>query len=122
MSYSRLSIKTLELHINLGWSDKERLEKQTISMDVDIVYAATPKACVSDHLEDTVCYSHLVHELKNSLEQKTYHLIEHLCHHAYQVLKKSLNAHDKIRITVLKHPNIIDLTGGVAFSFGDDLS
>lgn len=117
-----LSIKQLNLFVSLGWPEKERLEKQSILMDIDIDFNTAPSACVSDQLQDTLCYSDLIESLRNTLENQTFHLIEHLCHAAFHLLKPSLPSDARLHISVLKHPAILGLAGGVAFSMKEPAS
>lgn len=119
---SRLSINQLNLFVSLGWPDHERLDKQAIIMDVDMVFPTPPLACTTDQLQDTLCYSDLINALRPALEGKTFHLIEHLAQDAYNILKAALPAHSLIKVSVLKHPAILGLAGGVTFTLGDTLT
>lgn len=116
---SRLSINQLNLFVSLGWPENERLDKQAVLLDVAIAYPTPPKACATDQLEDTVCYADLINALRPSLEAKTFHLIEHLAQNAYDILKSMLPLGSLVKVSVLKHPSILGLSGGVTFSLGD---
>lgn len=116
---SALSIKDLNLFVSLGYTDQERAEKQTVLMDIDLCFATVPTACVSDQLTDTLCYGELIQTLKNHIEHKSYHLIEHLTYDAYQHLKPLLPVGSRLHIRLLKHPPIAGLNGGVVFHYGD---
>lgn len=117
-----LSINQLTLAVSLGWPDHERLEKQTISLSFTVQFATPPLACNSDQLKDTVCYSLLIRDLRKLIETKTYHLIEHLGHDAYQHIKNHLQSEALVKVSVLKHPAIDGLMGGVMFTVGDAFS
>lgn len=121
MQTSCLAIKELHVHVTLGWPDKERLEKQTVTLNIEIVFPAPPVACQTDKLEDTVCYSALIEALKDTLETKTFHLVEHLANEAYHQLKKLLPKDSFVQLSVLKHPTILGLSGGITFSYGDSM-
>ncbi len=116
---SQLSINQLNLFVSLGWPENERLDKQAILLDAKVTYPTPPKACDTDQLEDTVCYSDLINALRPPLEAKTFHLIEHLAQDAYDILKSMLPLGSLITVSVLKHPAILGLAGGVTFSLGD---
>ncbi|HEU5280868.1 MAG TPA: dihydroneopterin aldolase [Gammaproteobacteria bacterium] len=116
---SRLSINQLNLFVSLGWPENERLDKQAILMNVDLSYPTPPKACTTDQLQDTVCYSDLIDALRPPLEGKTFHLIEHLAQDAYDILKSMLPSGSLVTVSVLKHPAILGLAGGVTFALGD---
>lgn len=117
-----LSINQLSLAVSLGWPDHERLEKQTISMNFTVQFATPPLACETDQLKDTVCYSVLIDDLRSRIEKKTYHLIEHLGQEAYQHIKRHLPKDALVKVSVLKHPAIDGLMGGVMLTFGDTLT
>lgn len=120
-----LSIKTslyvrgLELRVFLGWPKNERLEEQTVLLDMTIHFPKPPHACVTDNLEDTYCYSLLSADIQEKIESKTFHLIEHLSCEIYNIVKLILPPHSKINVKITKHPHIAGLTNGICFSYGD---
>ena len=61
----------------------------------------------------------LVTTTKNYIENKSYHLIEHLGYDAYQHLKPLLPEGARLHISLLKHPPIAGLNGGVVFHYGE---
>lgn len=87
---SSLEIKQLELVIHLGWPEKERSKRQLVLADLHIHFNESPKACVSDHLDDTVCYASLIKQLVAQTQDKTFHLIEHVAENLYTLLKAAL--------------------------------
>lgn len=114
-----LSIRGLELAVNLGLMEKEISKIQTVLLDVDMNFVNPPKACVSDKLEDTVCYSLLTQQLRDELKDKKFHLIEHLVHEIYHLIKSQMTMPSTLLVRVTKFPDIQGLTGGASFSFGD---
>ncbi len=109
----------LEFSVHLGWPDAERLNKQTILIDIQLFFPEPPKACLSDHLDDTFSYETLCHVIDKHLEQKTYRLIEHLGYDIYQLVKNTLPKQMSVNICLTKKPPIMNLTGGVSFSYGE---
>ena len=59
-----LSINQLELDLFLGWPDEERQRQQTIMLDIVLQTPTPPNACITDNLDDTVCYQHLIKKLR----------------------------------------------------------
>lgn len=116
---SSLFIRGLELSLRLGWPDNERREPQTIQIDIDIVFSSPPKACETDHLDDTFCYAKLSAHLREKIAKESIHLIEHLASKIYSIVKPSLDNEAKVTIRITKHPKIEGLTQGVCFSYGD---
>lgn len=118
---SAMLIKGLKLDVSLGWPEKERRQKQTVLADIDIRFAAPPAACESDQLADTFCYSDLIIKIQKETGEKNYRLIEHLSGDIHRMIKPMLSDKSKVIVRILKHPHIEGLTGGVQFSYGDDL-
>ena len=116
---SYLSIRNLELNINLGWRLKERRQEQAILLDIDIYFAKPPKAVKTDQLEDTICYATLIEAIRENLGEKKYKLVEHLSYDIYQLIKMRLSQKAQIMVRVTKHPQIKGLIDGVCFHYGD---
>jgi dihydroneopterin aldolase len=112
-------IKDLALNLHLGWPEKERLEKQTVSVDIEIQLSEPPKACTTDQLDDTFCYADLINDMRDQVTNRSYRLLEHLCHDIYHHIKPRLPSYATIQVRVTKHPMIDDLNGGICFSYGD---
>lgn len=116
---SSLFINGLEMELFLGWPNEERMRRQIVSLDIEIQYPATPKACVSDDLQDTVCYRELIENLRANIGRKKYHLIEHVTQAAYDILKKQLPTTCQMSVSLTKHPQIQGL-GSVTFHVQDE--
>lgn len=117
--YTSLSIRGLELVVHLGWPDNERSVEQMVWLDIDIFLPDPPKACVTDKLEDTYCYSTLTTLVREKIKAKTFHLIEHLNYHIYHAVKPEFPKDTRIIVRLTKHPHIEGLSGGVSFTYGD---
>jgi dihydroneopterin aldolase len=118
--YATLSIRHLELHVNLGWRKKERSHEQAILLDLDIRFPSLPKACMTDDLEDTVCYAQLIEEIRTQVATKNYKLIEHLSAEIYTIAKTHLPKKSQLNVRIIKYPKVEGLTDGVCFSYGDE--
>ena len=116
---TRLSIREVELNIHLGLLENERVEAQAILFDIDLSFATPPKGCQSDSIEDVVCYAELLEHLRTHIPQKEYHLIEHLAHDIYLLVKQKVPPETRVAIQLYKHPKLEGLSGGVSFYFSD---
>lgn len=116
---SSLFINALEMELFLGWPNEERMRRQVVSFDIEIQYLATPKACMSDDLQDTVCYRELIEQLRAKVCSKKYHLIEHVAQEIYGTLKSLLPASCQTAVSLTKHPQIQGL-GSVTFQLQDE--
>ena len=115
--YSNLFLQGLELTVHLGWPRAERLQQQTVLLDITVEPAKPPRACITDDMADTHCYDTLISLIKKSIEPQKFTLLEHLGCEVYKVIKTSLPKNTKVNIRVSKAiPNFI---GGAIFYYGD---
>lgn len=118
--YTKLYIRKLELSVNLGWRNPERKLKQGIELDLEISFPLPPKACVTDNLDDTLCYDELISTLREKIRTKKYRLVEHLCAEIYTLTKSHLPKKSKLNVKLTKYPKIQGLINGVCFAYGDE--
>ncbi|MHB1222296.1 MAG: dihydroneopterin aldolase [Gammaproteobacteria bacterium] len=116
---SSLKINQFALAVFLGWSAEERAATQKVALDIYLIFAKAPTACLTDDLKDTICYFELTEKLRNSFANRTFKLIEHLAHEVYQLIKTNTPTDTLVTVKLTKHPDIKDLQGGVCFSYGD---
>lgn len=116
---TQLSLHDFQLNVYLGWPKEERLRKQKVLITLEICFKKTPKACVTDKLEHTVCYHHLTKAMVRETKQKHFFLIEHLAAFVYGLIKSLLPKDATLSITLAKKPKIKNLLGGAHFRFGD---
>lgn len=114
-----LFINALEVQVYLGWTNKERLKKQTVYLDVAISFHHMPKACHTDHLDDTFCYKDLINIIRKKIASIKFNLIEHLTCEIHKIIKDALPFKTKLDVSITKHPKIKGLNGGVSFHYGD---
>lgn len=119
--YSTLSVRSLELTVNLGWRTSERKHEQPVLLDLIMRFPSTPpKACASDQLDDTVCYAALIEHIRNVIAKKKYRLLEHLSADIYHAAKSQLPKSCRLNVRITKFPKIDGLMGGVNFDYGDE--
>lgn len=111
-----LTVRGLELKVNLGWRDKELMDPQSVMLDFEVSFYTAPKACTTDHLADTLCYAVIIEDIRTHLNNKKYRLIEHLSQDIQQRIIPYLPAFAHLRVTVTKKPKIEGLVGGVSYS------
>jgi len=116
--HTTLFINALELEVFLGWPTEERMRKQVIALDMEINLPEPPKACTSDHLDDTVCYHQLINTLRAKLGEKKFRLIEHITADVYETVKNILPEDSDLNVSLTKHPQIQGL-GSVTFNYRD---
>jgi len=114
-----LSIRQLKLKVHLGWGEKERNKPQIIFVNIDLAFEKPPKACVTDQLDDTICYDVLITKLNKKIIKKKFRLIEHLSQTIYLFIKTQIPKKTKVVVHLLKYPDIAGLKDGVRFSYGD---
>ncbi len=120
--HTALTLRSLELYINLGWQANERSELQMVSIDLIIRFAKPPRACETDDLTDTLCYAKLTQKIREKTAKKSFHLLEHVSAILHHLIKEELPHGAHLTLHVTKHPNIEGLNGGVTFSYSDDVA
>lgn len=119
-TYASIAIQQFELPVILGWPEEERLQAQSVFLDIYIRFPNEPLACKNDQLQDTFCYDVLTQKIKSGIENKAFHLIEFLSREIYQLIKQDLPLNYLVTISINKHPPIAGLKGGVHFWYGDE--
>lgn len=117
---SVIVVRDLAASVRLGWHAEERTAVQPVSLDLRIEFLNTPRACKSDDLKDTLCYSELSNEVLKICEDREFKLIEHMAYEILDGLKKHTRYFDVqigLRVTKLNAP-VRNLRGGVSFSYG----
>lgn len=120
-----LLISDLRVWVHLGCRAEERFYPQLVSINIDFTFKSPPLGLTSDKLEDTVCYLESVQHIQHLVQDKQFHLIEHLTHDIYLAIN-NLIAHKKhlvscIKVTVHKvAPPVPNVHGGVFFSYCDE--
>jgi 7,8-dihydroneopterin aldolase/epimerase/oxygenase len=106
--------------VRLGVSDEERAEPQEVSLAVALRFGEPVKACLSDRLEDTVCYASLIESAERFCARKPYHLLEALCHDLFLHIRREIGPSTSLWIMLTKlAPPVPALRGGVSFAIGD---
>lgn len=115
-------INDLEFLVRLGWSEKERQKKRRVLLNVTIHFKKAPRACLTDQLDDTLCYHQLSMLLQEKIGNRTFKLIEYLAQDVYSFIKKEVPKNTAVTVSVVKYPKIKGLKGGVCFHYGEKIS
>ena len=95
----QVAVKTI-----LGVPEWERLQPQTIMLDIEIGYDLT-KSCQSDAIEDTIDYGMVVKRIRETLKENRFKLVEALAEHLCQLILQEFKA-ESVKVKVAK-PNIL---------------
>jgi dihydroneopterin aldolase len=119
--FARIALHQLELNISLGVSEAERSQPQTVWLDIDINFSEPPQACLTDQLKDTFCYDLLTQQIATQIVPRSFHLLEHLAHEIYQLIKSSFTQSLSVRVKVTKKPLLSAAfpIAGASFCYGD---
>lgn len=117
---SSLLLQGLALQVNLGWRKQERGKEQAVILDLTLAFPQPPKACLTDELEDTLCYADLIEKIRTAIAHKNFRLLEHLGYDIYHLIKAHVPPTTKISVRITKFPKIDGLTGGACFCYEDD--
>lgn len=119
MNYT-LEIKQLILKTCIGLEQQERAELQDIEFNITISFSKLPKACTSDKIEDTICYSDIVDKVNIFCSDNSFHLIEHLGFKLYEHLReKFLSPEDKLTLQICKNPPLENIKDKCCFTIKD---
>jgi dihydroneopterin aldolase len=118
--FSSIEIHDLKLKVRLGCEKEERTIPQFVSFDAEVRFKHAPRGCLTDQLEDTVCYADLCSKIRLLCEGTEYHLIEKLAWEAYGAIKEILPETTELKVKVTKEkPPVRDLHGGSIFIISD---
>lgn len=108
-----LILSDFQVPMNLGWGEAERAQTQTVSLDLEIIYASLPSGCETDQLDDTLCYDTLTQAIRHRLVAQSYRLIEHVAQTTYDLIMQYLHAGDHIQLRIAKQPPVEGLSQAV---------
>lgn len=97
-------ISEIRAEVKLGVPAWERMLPQTVLLDIEMDMPHS-RSCETDDIHDTIDYGQVVVQIRQSLAEKTFHLVEALAEHICQLI---LANHDtpRVRVRVAK-PGII---------------
>jgi 7,8-dihydroneopterin aldolase/epimerase/oxygenase len=117
---SSLKLNELIVQIKLGISEQEREVPQNVHIGIELKFNTPPKACITDNIEDTVCYSKIAKKIIGTCQDKEYQLIEFLCQEVFSLIRSDLESSTKIKISITKlNPPIVGIATSVNFEYSD---
>lgn len=99
-------IEQLEIKVNLGVTPEERQYPQSIWLDMSWKTKTLPQGCITDHIDDTICYDQLIQEIKAHLKGQSFQLIEHLGYTLFHLCRKHIPPKASIKLSIYKKPPI----------------
>ncbi len=114
-----LKLESLPFHVFLGCFAPERTQRQCVLLDFTLSFAKPPLGCITDNLDDTICYDSLIKKLTLELEEREFHLVEHLGYTIYSCLKQNLPEGIELNLTLKKDLSVVNLVGTAIFCYGD---
>lgn len=119
--HSQLNIDSMQVAVHIGTTSEEQANSQIIELSLSIGFKDMPKACRSDHLNDTIAYDALCQHIKQCCTQKRFALIEAFAHALYTDIGQWLSTqapYERLWLCVRKRPPLSDV-GSTSFAIGD---
>lgn len=115
-----MKIQNYEVWVSLGCTKEEQKFTQPVNVSVFIDFIDNLNGCYSDLLTEAVDYVSVTQAIKQIALNKSYHLIEHLCHEIILQLiqdlkKQNIKCRLKVDMQKLRVP-VENLKDGVIFS------
>lgn len=117
-TYSHLQIKEILLSVFIGVTKEEQLKVSDLTVDIIIRFKEMPQACLSDQLEDSVCYQKLTDDLKDFCTDKRFGVIEYFGYQLYEFIKSKLPEYCELWLAVTKKPPCVNFNKSI-FCIGD---
>lgn len=99
----KFRLRNIEVPINLGVTETERSQKQTILVSLAWRLRAD-KAAQSDDVNDTVDYFQIQQLIKNFPQGQQWHLLEKLHHDLLEAIENHFPELDEVTLTIEKFP------------------
>jgi dihydroneopterin aldolase len=116
----RLQIDKIVTHAHLGETAEERSTAQLIHINLTLSFTQAPQACITDQIDDTICYDRLARNIVEFVQSREFALVEHLSYEIYQLLYERIGHLVKIKVALeklaLPTPYIL---GPITCSYGD---
>ena len=115
-----LEIRDLVLPVHLGCEAEEREVPQEVAFSVAVRMPGRPQACVTDDLNDSICYAEISEVILKQVVGREFKLIEYLAQEVFQAIKAMRTSDFLMRLEIHKlHPPVANLRGGSFFSIGE---
>ena len=108
-----LILEDLKLKLHIGVTATERNKKQTVLLQIKIIFSKPPLACKTGKISDTVCYATLIKKIKNFCKNKEFLLIEEFGMQLLLFIKKNIPNNCKLHLCVAKQRPLPELSRSV---------
>lgn len=113
---AELTVRDLEIWVGLGCSAAEQAVPQPVAVSAWLRFPRAPRACVSDRLQDTVCYARLAAALEETARARPYNTVESLTFALAGAMRSAVPEEVRFQLAVTKlRVPVAGLRGGVTF-------
>lgn len=120
LMFSCLDINNLEVSLRIGIDEEELSCIQDLVINLTIYFLSPPKACKTEKISDTICYSDVISHINDFCALKHYSLIESMANELFiSIRSKFLSDNEKLTLQLCKKPNIINFKGNCCFTLSD---
>jgi len=117
---SVISLNDLRVYIRLGVGEDERKNPQEVNISFKFFSKEPPKGCITDDINDTVCYYGVSSIINNYCNNREFKLLEYLCNSLCREVRESVPDNIKIWVKAEKcKPPIENLMGSTSFEYTD---
>jgi len=108
-----LILEDLKLKLHLGVTRAERSKKQTILLQIKIIFSKPPLACTTRKISDTICYAILIKKIQEFCKNKKFILIEELGTQLFLLVKKNIPKNCKLHLCLTKQRPLTELSRSI---------
>jgi dihydroneopterin aldolase len=102
--------------VRLGCTPDEQLNPQEVRISFELRFQEPPGACLSDQLEDTLCYASLSKAIQSYCTSTHFKTIEKIAMNCHELLQERCPKICAIQVRVHKvRPPVESLLGGAHF-------
>jgi dihydroneopterin aldolase len=87
----QLNIIDYKTYFTLGNEDSEKFVKRRVIINISLRFLEKNNACISDNVDETVCYSQLLNFIDEKLENAKFNLLERAAQFLYEIISEYLN-------------------------------
>lgn len=84
-------LSEVKVETKLGVPDWERMVPQTILLDIEIAMPHS-RSCQTDAIDDTIDYGQVIAEIRKTLKEHSFQLVEALAEHVCQLILTEFGA------------------------------
>lgn len=84
-------LQEVKVQTRLGVPEWERMTAQTVILDIEVAMPHS-RSCQTDAIADTLDYGDIVARIRQTLAEKSFHLVEALAEHVCQLILSEFRA------------------------------